>query len=76
MQGRHPRPPVAIPITHKSFERISLYADVTGIGMERAASEALEEWMDKVGDDVILYLQKQQQSKAPKRLKIVWRKVG
>jgi hypothetical protein len=76
MLGRNPRPPVAIPIAHKSFERISLYAELTGIGMERAASEALDEWMDKVGDDVISRLLKQQKATAARKLKIVWRKVG
>jgi hypothetical protein len=44
--------------------------------MERAASEALDDWMDKVGEDVISCLLKQQKARAAKKLKIVWRKVG
>ena len=70
------RPPVAIPIAHKTFERISLYANLAGIGMERAASEAVAEWMDRVGEDAISYFQKQRKSTAAQKLKIVWRKVG
>jgi hypothetical protein len=76
MLGRNPRPPVAIPITHKSFERINRYAELAGIGMERAASEALEEWMDKIGDDLVSYFQRQQKATSAKKLKIVWRKVS
>jgi hypothetical protein len=42
-----------IDISPEAYVRIQAYAKTTGVPIERAASNAIEKWMDSRGDDVM-----------------------
>jgi hypothetical protein len=51
-------------LSKKAYERIEAYAATAGISVERAASDAIKEWMDITGDFLIYELQRRREARA------------
>lgn len=48
----------------ETYERIARYADVAGIPVEQAASEAIDKWYDATGELVMFVMEKQRKRRA------------
>jgi hypothetical protein len=63
-----------ITITPEAFARIEEYAEVAGMSVDLAASEAIDKWMDSTGEIVLRVMVKRKQERAPRqKLAIVYR---
>lgn len=62
-----------IALSEEAYQRIMEYAEVAGIALERAASEAVNGWMDSTGDLVMEELPKRRKARAAKpKLTLAW----
>jgi hypothetical protein len=60
-------------LSEAAYRRLEGYAQISGISIECAASDAIAEWMNSTGDLVVEAIQKKRKAEAARpKLTLVW----